>query len=173
MIGGKIRWTETALQCLDRNRSELRKRRRDPARPIKPLTGLTPHAKDLIERLLHHDPDMRIGCGPAGAQEIMNHPFFNNIDWAKLEKKHIVPPFIPNPDMVNAEFQQSEFDNGEPTRRERRKLKNLTDEDHAKAFDDINFVRPETFFEELAGCEVDFGGEEESAKHTTSKCVIM
>lgn len=38
----------------------------------------------------------RLGGGPEDAQEIMAHEFFNNIDWEKLYRKEIMPPFKPN-----------------------------------------------------------------------------
>ena len=37
----------------------------------------------------------RLGNGPADAFEIMEHPFFEDIDWNKLLKKEVQPPYIP------------------------------------------------------------------------------
>lgn len=53
-------------------------------------------AKDILQRLLCKDPEKRIGCGPAGAAEIKQHPFFRDVDWEELEHKQVEPPFVPN-----------------------------------------------------------------------------
>ncbi|KAK6108383.1 Protein kinase domain family protein [Brugia pahangi] len=57
---------------------------------------LTAPARALLTGLLVKDPNQRLGGGPEDAQEIMQHEFFNNIDWEKLYRKEITPPFRPN-----------------------------------------------------------------------------
>ncbi|ETV86664.1 AGC/AKT protein kinase [Aphanomyces astaci] len=52
-------------------------------------------AKDLLTKLLLKDPAKRLGSGPSGAQEIMDHPFFASIDWDKLLRKEVDAPFKP------------------------------------------------------------------------------
>lgn len=52
-------------------------------------------AKDLLKKLLEPNPAKRIGNGPEGAKDIKNHAFFNEIDWDKLYKKELEPPFSP------------------------------------------------------------------------------
>ena len=47
-------------------------------------------AKDLVKKLLEYNPKKRIGY-----KQIINHPFFEDIDWNKIEKREIIPPFIP------------------------------------------------------------------------------
>jgi RAC serine/threonine-protein kinase len=49
-------------------------------------------AKDFISKLLERDPLKRL----INPENIKKHPFFKNIDFAKLEKKEITPPFIPD-----------------------------------------------------------------------------
>lgn len=48
-------------------------------------------AKSLIRRLLDVNPATRLGAN--GVQEIKNHPFFAAVDWNKMFKKEIAPPF--------------------------------------------------------------------------------
>ena len=52
-------------------------------------------AKDLCQKLLIKDPNKRLGCtnifNQDKPEEIMAHPFFNDINWDELlnENKHI------------------------------------------------------------------------------------
>ncbi|KAF1318740.1 Agc/rsk/rsk-unclassified protein kinase, partial [Globisporangium splendens] len=56
---------------------------------------LSPNARDLIQRLLHRDPKQRLGSGPTGDREIFTHPFFSTVDWDKLKRRELAPPFRP------------------------------------------------------------------------------
>ncbi|CCI46000.1 unnamed protein product [Albugo candida] len=56
---------------------------------------LSDNARNLIQRLLHRDPNKRLGSGPSGDQEIFNHPFFDGLDWKLLRKRKLQPPFRP------------------------------------------------------------------------------
>lgn len=50
------------------------------------FTAITdPDAKDLITKLLKKNKTKRLGCGAGGAQEVMGHPFFKNLDWKRIE----------------------------------------------------------------------------------------
>jgi len=49
-------------------------------------------AFDLINKLCQPNVRLRIG---KNSKDIKNHKFFENIDWVKLEKKEITPPFKP------------------------------------------------------------------------------
>ena len=43
------------------------------------------------------EPADRIGCRPnRGVQELKDHPFFKGIDWDKLIRKEMRPPYVPN-----------------------------------------------------------------------------
>ena len=53
-------------------------------------------AKDLIKKLLEYNPKKRIGY-----ELIINHPFFKDIDWNKIERKEVDPPFFPEIDKKN------------------------------------------------------------------------
>ena len=48
----------------------------------------------LIRKLLVRKPEERLGY-EKGAEEIMDHEFFNSIDWDALYKKEVTPPFKP------------------------------------------------------------------------------
>ena len=49
-------------------------------------------AFDLITKLCQYNVRLRIG---KNVKDIKNHKFFESIDWVKLEKKEITPPFKP------------------------------------------------------------------------------
>jgi serine/threonine protein kinase len=49
----------------------------------------------ILQKLLTRDPDQRLGSGPTDAQEVMNQPFFRNINWDDIYHKKIAPPFMP------------------------------------------------------------------------------
>ena len=52
-------------------------------------------ARSILTGLLTRDPTQRLGVN--GAEEIRKHPFFaKNIDFNKLLKKQIQPPFKPS-----------------------------------------------------------------------------
>jgi len=57
--------------------------------------SMSSEAKDLIQRLLDRNPTTRLGSGPTDAKEIKVHPFFKEIDWDRLAKKQVSPPFKP------------------------------------------------------------------------------
>ncbi|KAK4886632.1 hypothetical protein RN001_002903 [Aquatica leii] len=59
---------------------------------------ISAEAKDLLKGLLRKNPQHRLGFGSTGTQNIKNHPFFNPINWFDLDKKKVVPPFVPQID---------------------------------------------------------------------------
>ena len=50
-------------------------------------------AYDIVCRLLQREPSQRLGYN--GFDEIKSHLWFNEIDWEKLYRKEVVPPFRP------------------------------------------------------------------------------
>ncbi|CAG0884501.1 unnamed protein product, partial [Cyprideis torosa] len=58
-------------------------------------TFLSPGAQSLLRALFKRVPGNRLGAGPNGILEIKAHPFFASINWDKLFKKEVRPPFQP------------------------------------------------------------------------------
>jgi p90 ribosomal S6 kinase len=56
---------------------------------------LSPEAQGLLRLLFKRNPSNRLGSGPAGVNDIKFQPFFVNIEWDKLNKREIQPPFQP------------------------------------------------------------------------------
>ena len=54
------------------------------------------NAKSIIKHLLDSDLTKRYGNLKNGVKDITGHRFFKHMDWKKLLKKEIVPPYIPN-----------------------------------------------------------------------------
>lgn len=65
--------------------------------------------QDVISKLLERDPKKRLGC-VAGAEDIKNHPFYRDINWALL--RNTVPPYIPKESGLPPppEFAQAHFE---------------------------------------------------------------
>lgn len=57
---------------------------------------LSPDAKDLLIRLLRKKPKERLGANmPKDLNTIKKHRFFRKIDWKKLQRREVEPPFRP------------------------------------------------------------------------------
>ncbi|ORY85674.1 hypothetical protein BCR37DRAFT_412365 [Protomyces lactucae-debilis] len=50
---------------------------------------------DILRKLLIREPEKRLGCGPTDALEVMNHPFFADIDWDAIYHKRVKPTYVP------------------------------------------------------------------------------
>ncbi|XP_033115781.1 RAC-gamma serine/threonine-protein kinase-like [Anneissia japonica] len=62
---------------------------------VKFPSRLSDESKSLLYGMLRKDPKLRLGCGPTDAKEIMNHNFFDSINWQDLYDRKIEPPFKP------------------------------------------------------------------------------
>ncbi|KAM9432604.1 ribosomal protein S6 kinase alpha-1-like isoform 2-T2 [Salvelinus alpinus] len=56
---------------------------------------LSTEAQSLLRALFKRNPINRMGSGADGAEEIKRHTFFSTIDWNKLFRREIPPPFKP------------------------------------------------------------------------------
>eukprot|EP00455_Lapot_gusevi_P042692 TRINITY_DN509_c0_g1_i2.p1 TRINITY_DN509_c0_g1~~TRINITY_DN509_c0_g1_i2.p1 ORF type:complete len:541 (+),score=170.49 TRINITY_DN509_c0_g1_i2:57-1679(+) len=68
---------------------------------------LSDNCKALIIALLHRDPNKRLGSGTRDLDAIKTHPFFSDLDWDRLYRKEIDPPYTP---VVQSEADTSNFD---------------------------------------------------------------
>ncbi|XP_076003078.1 ribosomal protein S6 kinase alpha-2 [Genypterus blacodes] len=56
---------------------------------------LSPEVQSLLRALFKRNPANRLGAGPEGVEEIKRHRFFSSIDWNRLYRKEMRPPFKP------------------------------------------------------------------------------
>jgi len=56
---------------------------------------LPPDSKSIVTKLLTKDPSERLGCQRLGTEEVKRAPFFSKLNWHRLEKKLIQPPYVP------------------------------------------------------------------------------
>lgn len=54
--------------------------------------------------MLTKDPRHRLGSGAHGADDVLNHPFFDEIDPKMLLNKEITPPFNPGVNEVDTMY---------------------------------------------------------------------
>lgn len=52
-------------------------------------------AFEILQGFLTKDSEDRLGCTASGEQSIVDHAFFREMDWVKLEARQIEPPFKP------------------------------------------------------------------------------
>jgi serine/threonine protein kinase len=75
---------------------------------------LSAEAKALLDGFLTRDNNKRLGCGRNGRADIQGHPFFAGVDWDKLEKRQVTPPYVPEAkdprDAVNFDREFTEAD---------------------------------------------------------------
>jgi len=72
-------------------------------------------AQSLLRMLFKRNPANRLGAGPDGYRNIQNHPFFASINWDKLYRREIEPPFIPPIHSDYAHYFDKEFTCKTPT----------------------------------------------------------
>ena len=57
--------------------------------------NLTPLTRDLVRRILVPDPEVRLEI-----KDIMQHKFFEGVNWQRVAKKETVPPYVPNNEVM-------------------------------------------------------------------------
>jgi len=56
---------------------------------------LSSEAISIMRKLLRRNPEKRLGASERDAEDIKKQPFFRRIEWEKLYRKEITPPFRP------------------------------------------------------------------------------
>ena len=56
---------------------------------------LPKESKAIIDKLLARESSERLGCMKLGSEEVKRAPFFSKLNWHRLEKKLIQPPYVP------------------------------------------------------------------------------
>ena len=69
--------------------------------------SLSSDAKNLLRGLLTKDPTKRLGSGESDVEDIKRHPFFKSIDWGKLQRGEVNPPWRPQ---ISGSNDTSQFD---------------------------------------------------------------
>ena len=106
--------------------------------PLFPATDFTPHARSMLKGLLSKDPRKRLGRN--GIEEIIQHSWFDSIDFGLLEVGDIDPPFVPSTDA--GYFFRSSFDEMD----EREEIEPVFDE----RFEEFPYVSKKAILEEIA-----------------------
>ncbi|RMZ74746.1 hypothetical protein DV737_g5780, partial [Chaetothyriales sp. CBS 132003] len=71
-----------------------------------PRDALSTEGRNFVKGLLNRNPKHRLGAS-RDAAELMEHPFFADVDWEALAKKNLVPPFKPK---LSSQADTSNFD---------------------------------------------------------------
>lgn len=71
-----------------------------------PRDALSAEGRNFVKGLLNRNPKHRLGA-KGDAKELMEHPFFHDIDWEALARKEVIPPFKPK---LKSEADTSNFD---------------------------------------------------------------
>lgn len=86
MVGHPPFFDETAYGIYDR----ILKGKIQWPRDIDPLS------RNLIRGFLHPDRTKRLGNLLAGADDVLDHPWFRGVDWGALERREIRAPIVPH-----------------------------------------------------------------------------
>ncbi|KAI0035766.1 cAMP dependent protein kinase [Vararia minispora EC-137] len=57
---------------------------------------MDPLSRELIRGFLNPDRSKRLGNLTAGAEDVLQHPWFRGVDWAALERREIRAPIVPH-----------------------------------------------------------------------------
>ncbi|NXF17109.1 KS6A5 kinase, partial [Rhodinocichla rosea] len=129
-------------------------------------------SKDIIQRLLMKDPKKRLGCGPTDADEIKQHPFFQNMNWEDLAAKKIPAPFKP---VIRDELDVSNFAE-EFTEMDPTYSPAATPQTSERIFQGYSFVAPSILFKRNAATVDPFQfyvGDERPGMTTIARSAMM
>eukprot|EP00903_Cladosiphon_okamuranus_P014231 g13220.t1 len=68
---------------------------------------LSQHAQGILHGLLTRDPSKRLGSSLDDAQEVQRHPFFAPLDWDRIMRREVAPPWEPT---LMGSLDSSQFD---------------------------------------------------------------
>ena len=71
-----------------------------------PRDALSTEGRNFVKGLLNRNPRHRLGANN-DAQELIEHPFFHDVDWHALGQKNVTPPFKPK---LSSNLDVSNFD---------------------------------------------------------------
>lgn len=71
-----------------------------------PRDALSTEGRNFVKGLLNRNPKHRLGAH-GDANELMQHPFFHDIDWDALNRRAVIPPFKPK---LRSDMDTSNFD---------------------------------------------------------------
>jgi len=77
-------------------------------------TFFSQEAQSLLRVLFKRNPANRLCSGPNGIDDLKKHPFFESIDWDKLLKKEVLPPFQPTVVQDDAFYFDTEYTSRTP-----------------------------------------------------------
>lgn len=101
---------------------------------------LSSNALNLLKGLLTKDPAKRLGSGPNGSAAVRAHPFFNAINWTKLEARQLESKFKP---LVKNSMSVENFDKiWTEQRPEDSPCGTPTDPTFSAAFEGFSYVAP-------------------------------
>ena len=64
-------------------------------KPIEMKSYFSTEARSILEQLLERNPEKRLGSSSVDADEIIQHPFFQKINWTDLRAGKVKPPYKP------------------------------------------------------------------------------
>jgi hypothetical protein len=70
------------------------------------LKHVTRNCASLIRSLLQYNVEQRLGCGKRGALDLIEHPWFDQINFWTLYQQKYIAPFVPiRKSIINDEYQ--------------------------------------------------------------------
>lgn len=74
--------------------------------PLYPI-NMPRNSVSILQALLTRDPERRLGSGPKDAEDVMAHPYFDNINFDDIYHCRVAPPYVPS---ISSATDVSNFD---------------------------------------------------------------